>query len=122
MKDIGKFIRERRKELCLSLQKVADYVGVSDVSVLKWETGDTKRIRQDRLKKLAEILQCSPLDLMDLSDVATAQQIVEMRDKFVSLNRGQQMLVEETQEMQDEDIMMVLAIVKAYKNNKGGNK
>lgn len=36
---INEMIREKRKELCLTQQQVADYLGVSTPAVNKWEKG-----------------------------------------------------------------------------------
>lgn len=38
---INEMIREKRKELCLTQQQVADYLGVSTPAVNKWEKGST---------------------------------------------------------------------------------
>ena len=68
MTDIGNLIHDRRTELNLTLKEVGDYVGVSSVTVQKWEKGDIKKMRQDRIMGLAEILQISPLLLIDGAD------------------------------------------------------
>ena len=36
---INEMIREKRKELCLTQQQVADYLGASTPAVNKWEKG-----------------------------------------------------------------------------------
>ena len=38
---INEMIREKRKELCLTQQQIADYLGVSTPAVNKWEKGST---------------------------------------------------------------------------------
>lgn len=59
-------IKSRRLELGLTLEQVAQYVGVGKSTVRKWETGYIKNMRRDKLAKLAEILNVSPIDLMDV--------------------------------------------------------
>jgi repressor LexA len=59
-------IKSRRLELGLTLEQVAQYVGVGKSTVRKWETGYIKNMRRDKLAKLAEILNISPIDLMDI--------------------------------------------------------
>ena len=52
-------LRQRRKELGLTLKQVADAVGVSEATVQRWEAG-TMSIRYNRVVKLAEVLRVNP--------------------------------------------------------------
>ena len=61
-------IIQRRKELGLTLEKIADYVGVSKSTVKKWESGYIKNMGRDKIVLLAEILHVSPLDILDLPE------------------------------------------------------
>ncbi len=61
-------IHQRRKELGLTLEKIADYVGVSKGTVKKWESGYIKNMGRDKIMLLAEILQVSPLDILALPE------------------------------------------------------
>ena len=63
-KKISTIIRERREELGLSQQDVATYIGVNRSSVSLWESGDIKNMGRDKIKKLSEILQISPITLI----------------------------------------------------------
>lgn len=56
-------IASRRKELGLTQQQLADAVGISSVSVYKWEAGITTPKGQN-LFSLAEALRCSPTWLL----------------------------------------------------------
>ncbi|RDH41422.1 helix-turn-helix domain-containing protein [Zooshikella ganghwensis] len=51
-------IAKRRKELKLTQKEVGEFIGVSDVSVGKWEKGESSP-KGKNLKALAEKLQCS---------------------------------------------------------------
>lgn len=57
-------IKKRRLELNLTLEDVAQKVGVGKSTVRKWETGDIKNMRRDNMAALAEALQVSPLKLL----------------------------------------------------------
>lgn len=57
MKDI---IKSRRTELKLTLKEVADYVGVSEATLSRWESGIITNPRRDRIAALAKILNISP--------------------------------------------------------------
>ncbi|EHL9624030.1 helix-turn-helix domain-containing protein [Salmonella enterica subsp. enterica serovar Bonariensis] len=56
---LGQRIRQRRKQIGLSQNKLSKAAGVSDSSISLWES-DTTAPRGENLHKLAEILQCSP--------------------------------------------------------------
>lgn len=61
-------INQRRKELGLTLEKIADYVGVSKGTVKKWESGYIKNMGRDKIMLLSEILCVSPLDILGLAE------------------------------------------------------
>ena len=60
-KSVGKIIFDRRTALSLTQKDVADYVGVSEATVSRWESGHIDNMRRDRIAKLAKVLQISPL-------------------------------------------------------------
>ncbi|MEG2082506.1 MAG: S24 family peptidase [Oscillospiraceae bacterium] len=62
---MNKIIKARRKELRVTLEEIGDYVGVSKATVQRWETGGISSMRQDRIKRLSEILQIDPKLLID---------------------------------------------------------
>lgn len=55
----GEKLRNRRKKLKISAEKVAEYVGISRSTYFKYEKGDIKNIPLDKLKLLSEILGLS---------------------------------------------------------------
>lgn len=61
---VNNFIRTRRLELNLTLQNVADFVGVGKGTVQKWESGLIKDIRRSNIASLAKILNVSPTLLL----------------------------------------------------------
>lgn len=66
--DLGKRIKERRELKRLTLEEVGNYVGVTRSTVRKWETGDIENMRRDKIAKLSEILEVSPLYIMGMID------------------------------------------------------
>ena len=67
--EVGDLIKNRRKELGLTLEQVADQVGVSKSTVRKWETGYIKNMRRDRIAALSKVLNLSPIQLMGVDDL-----------------------------------------------------
>ena len=59
-------INARRKQLHLTLKEVADYVGVSEATVSRWESGNIANMRRDRIATLAKILKVSPVEIMGI--------------------------------------------------------
>lgn len=81
-------IKSRRLELGLTLEQVAQYVGVGKSTVRKWETGYIKNMRRDKLAKLAEILNVSPIDLMDVEYSDENLTVVEPPSFFESAQKA----------------------------------
>lgn len=53
----SKIIKERKKQLGLTSDEIAEALDVSKPTVSRWLSGDTKKITDVKLKKLAEVLQ-----------------------------------------------------------------
>lgn len=59
-------LRKRRKELGLTMLEVAKAVGVSEATVSRYESGDIKNMRRDRIEKYAKVLKVSPALIIGL--------------------------------------------------------
>ena len=57
-------IKELRKEKKLTLEQVADVVGVGKSTVRKWETGMIANMKRDKIALLAKALGTTPAYLM----------------------------------------------------------
>lgn len=68
--EIHKKIKKRRLELGLTLEKVANYVGVSKATVSRWESGEIENMRRDRIAKLSEILKVKPNFIMGIDNAS----------------------------------------------------
>ena len=66
--DMKEIIRNRRKELGLTLEEVGKRVGVSRATVMRWETGEIKNLGRDKIATLAAALQVSPEYLLGWTD------------------------------------------------------
>lgn len=63
-KDIKELIKNRRKELGLSLEEVAEKIGVTKATVHRWETGAISNMGIDKANLLADVLKLDPLVLL----------------------------------------------------------
>lgn len=61
-------LKNRRKELGLTMLEVAQKVGVSEGTVSRWESGDIANMRRDKIVLLAKALQLSPAFIMGWED------------------------------------------------------
>ena len=61
---ISEIMKKKRLERGLTLKQIADKMGVSEATVQRWESGNIKSLRQNRIALLAEILQTTPSALM----------------------------------------------------------
>ena len=61
-------IKALRKERGMSLQAVGDIVGVGKSTVRKWESGDIKNMKRDKIELLAKALGVEPGYLMGWED------------------------------------------------------
>ncbi len=57
-------LKQRRLELNMTLEEVANIVGVGKSTVRKWETGDIANMKIDKVAQLAKALQVSPNELL----------------------------------------------------------
>ena len=64
----GVKLKERRKELRLTLKEVAAAVGVAEATVQRWESGNIVNFKVDKIPKLASVLQ---LPVEELTNVET---------------------------------------------------
>lgn len=62
-----KYLRQKHK---LTLQEVADKVGVGSSTVRKWEVGYIKNMKRDKIAALAKALHTTPAYLMGWEDMA----------------------------------------------------
>lgn len=64
----NEIMKIRRQELGLTQKEVADRVGVTEATVSRWESGDIKNMRRDRIAALARVIDVPPAVLMDWED------------------------------------------------------
>lgn len=77
-KSVGKLIYDRRTELGITQKEVADFVGVSEATVSRWESGHIDNMRRDRIAALSKILRLSPLAIMGIDDTDLSTRLPNM--------------------------------------------
>ena len=72
---LGNFIKSKREYLNITQQEIADYVGVSKSAVSRWESGDIGNMGIDKVPKLSEILEISPIELINMDKRYSTERI-----------------------------------------------
>lgn len=68
MNGLSTVIRKRRRDLGLTLAQIAEMMGVTEATVQRWESGNIKTLRYEKISKLANILEVNPAALMGWED------------------------------------------------------
>jgi len=90
-------IKRRREELDLTLEAVAQVVGVTRATIQKYENGIISNIPSDKIEKLADVLNVSPAYLMGWSDTVIDKDGVKYYGSRITQN-----------EIYEDDIMNYL--------------
>lgn len=69
MTELSSVLKQRRKELGLTLAQIADAMGVAEATVQRWESGNIKSIRYEKIGKLADVLKVHPAALMGWKNI-----------------------------------------------------
>jgi len=78
--DVGNIIKNRRQEIGLTLEKVGEAVGVGKSTVRKWESGQIKDMRRDKIAALAKVLRISPAVLIFGEETVDFESNVNMQN------------------------------------------
>nr|WP_308545458.1 S24 family peptidase [uncultured Lachnoclostridium sp.] len=68
MSDTGKRIKDRRQELNISADTLADALGVSRSTIFRYEKGDIEKVPAESINKIAKLLNTTPAYLMGWED------------------------------------------------------
>lgn len=80
-KDLAQKIKELRLANDMTLEQVADIVGVGKSTVRKWETGMIANMRRDKIAALARALHTTPEYLMGWSDTIEVSNLISIEKK-----------------------------------------
>ena len=133
MRNVNQIIKERRLQLGLTLEQVAEKVGVGKSTVRKWETGLIENMRRDNIQKLAEALNLNPLDLLELDTEESNiygnhkdnrdyfSDKPELLDLYQQIYESQtlQLLFDSAKDLTPQDLEMVLTIIKGIRKERG---
>lgn len=107
-------IKGLRKERGLTLEQVADVVGVGKSTVRKWETGMIANMKRDKIASLAKALGTTPAYLMGWTESKD-----EVSPAEPELSEGEKMLLELFRRVPKDQHDLVLNMIQAALGNQG---
>ena len=102
-------IKALRSEKGLTLEQVADIVGVGKSTVRKWETGMIANMKRDKIASLANALGTTPEYLMGWDQKNSPNE--------VQLTEGEMVLINLFRRVPEEHQKMVLQMIQAALGN-----
>ena len=109
--EISKRIKQLRLEQDMTLEEVANIVGVGKSTVRKWETGMIANMKRDKIPLLAKALSTTPEYLMGWEAPKTTKESVTLTD-------GEQMLIDLFRLIPEDKQQMVLQMIRAALSTK----
>ena len=106
MCEIANKIKARRQELGLTLEDVAQAVGVGRSTVRKWETGMIKNMGRDKIAALAKVLQISPVELVPMPNQTRSED--DERLEALHQNPRLGLLFDRSRKMSHADVEFML--------------
>ena len=100
-------IKTLRKENNLTLEQVANIVGVGKSTVRKWETGMIANMKRDKISALAQALNTTPAYLMGWDEENEKNSPEELK-----LAEGEKMLLDLFNQVPKENQEMVLDMIR----------
>lgn len=101
-----------RKKHNLTLEQVAEVVGVGKSTVRKWETGMIVNMRRDKIALIAKALHTTPADLMGWEEAESPS------PEEPELSEGELELIELFRKIPEDQQSLVLSMIRAAVGNK----
>lgn len=107
---MAKRIKDLRQEKGLTLEQVADVVGVGKSTVRKWETGMIANMRRDKIADLAKALGTTPAYLMGWEEDDSKK---ELSPNEPVLTEGEEVLLDLFRRVPEDKQQLVLQMIRA---------
>lgn len=105
MATINDRIKEMRKKKGLTLLEVAEYLGVQEATVQRYESGNIKNLKHETICKLAELFGCDPRYLVGWTENNSGLHEATVTDE-------EKMLLDLFRRVPEESQQMVLDMVR----------
>lgn len=108
--NMARKIKELRLERGLTLEQVANVVGVGKSTVRKWETGMIANMKRDKIADLAKALGTTPAYLMGWDD---KEKETPSSPTIDELSEGEKALLELFNRVPEDQQKLVLQMIRA---------
>lgn len=109
-KGMAQRIKSLRQEKGLTLEQVADVVGVGKSTVRKWETGMIANMKRDKIADLAKALGTTPAYLMGWEEEDATNDISPSE---LQLTEGEKVLLDLFNRVPKDQQQLVLQMIRA---------
>ena len=113
-KGMAERIKTLRQEKKLTLEQVADVVGVGKSTVRKWETGMIANMRRDKIADLAKALGTTPAYLMGWDEESAEENI---SPNELALTEGEKLLIELFRQIPEDQQRVFLDMGRVFANS-----
>ena len=110
--NIGKRIKQRRKELGMSADKLGEILGKDRSTIFRYEKGDIENLPLDILQPIAKALNTTPSYLMGWEDKKNTPEELK-------LTEGEQLLLDLFRQVPEDQQQLVLGMIRVALNTKG---
>lgn len=110
--EMSRKIKELRLERNMTLEQVANIVGVGKSTVRKWETGMIANMKRDKIALLAQALGTTPAYLMGWKEETPPPPPDEQK-----LTEGEELLLEMFRRLPEDAQKMYLEVLRASLKN-----
>lgn len=109
--EMSRKIKALRKAKGMTLENVADIVGVGKSTVRKWETGMIANMRRDKIGLLAQALGTTPAYLMGWEDSS------EKEKTSTQLNEREELLLELFRKVPEDQQQILIGMIRGALEN-----
>jgi repressor LexA len=111
--EMSRKIKQLRLEKGMTLEQVADIVGVGKSTVRKWETGMIANMKRDKIALLAKALGTTPAYLMGWKE--EKEQPISLNEQ--KLTEGEKILLDLFRQIPEDAQKMYLEVLRAALKN-----
>ena len=106
----GARIRERRDQLNMSAQQLADKVGIAKTTIIRYEKGEIEKIPYLNFLKILIALETTPKDLLSEEEYELVVKTDELRGFYNALGNAQKEMMEKLTKLSPGDVKIVDAV------------
>lgn len=115
--NLGIFIKQKRKEKNLTLKQVATMIGVSEMTVSRWERNEIKNMKSDKIALLANILGIPVMSLFDGWD-ENGNKIEFETITSTQFKNEVQSLLSKCEDLSDQERMIIKSVISTIDEKK----